>query len=293
MEKIKILIDTDPGDDIDDALALAYVLKSEWFEVVGITTTFKDTLTRARIVKKICALAGANIPVYAGCGQPLKKMVPVAQEINQYTEDLDGIEYLPDGLNAVDFILETAKKYGDELVIVGIGPLCNLSRAILKDPKTMQGVKGTVIMGGCFANDYPEWNMFCDPDSAKIVFEQAKNLVAVGVDITSRTKLTEAQSTQIEKDTRDPFYAYIGELVKIWRKSHNNDLPTLHDILSITTLVLPNVCVMQTGSASIDTEGSEKRKPGSVVFGTGGNVTYAVDFHKEVFFGEFMRIWDK
>lgn len=292
MEKIKILIDTDPGDDIDDALALAYILKSGYFEVVGITTTFKDTLSRARMVKKICALAGENIPVYAGNGHPLKKMPPPSQEINQYTKDLDGDEYTPDGIDAVDFIIRCAEKYSEELVLVGIGPLCNLSRAILKAPQIMQSVQATVIMGGCFANTYPEWNMYCDPDSAKVVFEQAKNLTAVGVDITSRTKLSETQSKQIEKDTRDAFYAYIGDLVKMWRKTHNNDLPTLHDVLAIATLVLPNVCEMKTGVATIDADGEVQTKPGAVVFGTGGKVTYAVDFDKPLFMDAFMRLWN-
>ena len=291
MEKIKILIDTDPGDDIDDALALAYVLKCGRFEVVGITTTFKDTLSRARLVKKICKLAGENIPVYAGYGQPLKKMAVSSQEINQYTQDLDVDAYMPDGCNAVDFIIDCAKKYGEDLFIVGIGPLCNLSRAILKDPVTMQGVKGTVIMGGCFANDYPEWNMYCDPDSAKVVFEQAKNLTAVGVDITSRTKLTQEQSMQIEENVRDEFYTYVATLVKKWRTTHNNDLPTLHDILAIATLVFPNVCTYETGKATIDVDGENQAKPGAVILGQGRNVRYAVDFDKELFFGEFMRVW--
>ena len=113
------------------------------------------------------------------------------------------------------------------------------------------------------------------------------------MDITSRTKLTEGQSARIEADERDAFYTYIGELVKAWRKTHNNDLPTLHDILAISTLVLKDVCVMQTGVATIDADGNAQRKPGAVVFGEGGQVTYAVDFNKELFIEDFMNTWAK
>lgn len=291
MEKYKILIDTDPGDDIDDALALAYVLNKDCFEVVGITTTFKDTKKRARIVKKICLLKGVDIPVYYGYGMPVSGYIPESQEINQYTTDLDDDKYSPNNTtgeeDAVDFIIDCCQKYGKNLIIVGIGPLCNLSRAILKNPSALQKVNKTVIMGGCFNSDYPEWNIFCDAKGAKVVFEKAKNLVAVGVEITSRTKLTEEQSQIIENSTKNEFFVYVGELVKAWRKTHDNDRPTLHDILSICTINLLGVCKMENGVFSVDTQ----NKIGSLIKGQGESVSYAVDFDKERFINEFMSVW--
>ena len=112
-KKYKVIFDTDPGDDIDDVLALAYLLMSNKFELIGVTTAFKDTDKRARIIKKMLKLANlSHIPVYAGYGQPLVKPIPDSQEINQYTLDLDSYEFKPDGYEeeAIDFIISSCEK---------------------------------------------------------------------------------------------------------------------------------------------------------------------------------------
>lgn len=72
MDKIKIIIDTDIGDDADDALAICLALKSEELEVMGITTVFRNTAARAQIAVRLLQLMGrTDIPVYAGIGHPL------------------------------------------------------------------------------------------------------------------------------------------------------------------------------------------------------------------------------
>ena len=292
MDKIKVLLETDPGDDIDDALAIAYLLNSGYFEIVGVVTSFKDTVTRAKIVKKLCVLNGKNIPVYAGFGLPLKKEIPQSQEINQYTGDLEDELYRPDCTDpqkAVDFIIDCCNRYRDELTVLGIAPLTTLSRAFIKDKNALSKVGRVVIMGGCFDSNYPEWNMYCDSDSAKIVYENAKNLSCIGVDVTSQTKLTEEQSRIIENDGRNGFYRYVGELVKMWRASHDGDRPTLHDVLAACRIVFPNVCTMKKERLTICTD---KEKSGSVVRGTGQEVSYAVSFDKPAFMKEFMRVWE-
>ena len=65
-ERVKILLDTDAGDDIDDALAIALGLSSPEAEFIGITTVYKNTNDRARLVKKLVRESGYDIPVYAG-----------------------------------------------------------------------------------------------------------------------------------------------------------------------------------------------------------------------------------
>ena len=72
MDRIKIIIDTDIGDDADDALAICLALKSEELEVMGITTVFRNTAARAQIAVRLLQLMGrTDIPVYAGIGHPL------------------------------------------------------------------------------------------------------------------------------------------------------------------------------------------------------------------------------
>src|SRR5689334_9843911 len=62
-----VVIDTDIGDDIDDAFALALALKSPELKVLGITTTFGDTGMRARLVDRYLKAVGrSDIPAFAG-----------------------------------------------------------------------------------------------------------------------------------------------------------------------------------------------------------------------------------
>ena len=128
MKRQKILIDTDIGDDIDDAVAIALGLKSENIEIIGITTVFRDTFSRARIAGRLLALAGKKeIPVYAGSRNGIsEKYSP--KPLCQMTASANVSEYDPvnaddeSGEKAVDFILSAAKKYKKELIILGIGP---------------------------------------------------------------------------------------------------------------------------------------------------------------------------
>ena len=124
-KKYKVILDTDPGDDIDDVLAVAYLLLSNKFELIGVTTSFKNTEKRARIIKKMLRLANfSHIPVYAGYGQPLVKQVPESQEINQYTSDLDSYEFKPDGYEEEAVKVWMVFDENDELLNSGV-TLCN------------------------------------------------------------------------------------------------------------------------------------------------------------------------
>ena len=266
-EKIKVLIDTDLGDDIDDALALAWALETPALDVVGVTTPFGNTNERARIGKKLLSMAGrADIPVYAGvCDTIVKPVKPWS--CCQRTPDIDAPEFAPvndaegnNGEAAIDFIVDCAKKYGKELTIVAIGPLGNIARAFQKDAAAMNGTKGIVIMGGCFYGHFAEWNILCDAEAAKIVFEQAENLTCVGVDVTGKTKLTKAQTDRIlAYETDVPWKKYLIELVGMWVAQSRDGLPCLHDPLALSYLTNPEFLFMDQAIVEVETEGHFSR----------------------------------
>ena len=292
-KKYKVILDTDPGDDIDDVLAVAYLLLSNKFELIGVTTSFKNTEKRARIIKKMLRLANfSHIPVYAGYGQPLVKQVPESQEINQYTSDLDSYEFKPDGYeeDAIDFIISSCQKYKEELVIVGVAPLCNLSRALIKNKEALHLIDKTFIMGGCFNSNYPEWNLYCDSDSAKYVFENAKNLCCVGVEITLNTHLSLEDTYIIENSKRNEFYSYVGQLVKMWRKTHDNNVPCLHDVLALMMVEDDGLCKYDFKQVTVDATNN----PGMLVNDSNASsIKYVTSFNKELFNSKFMSLWDK
>lgn len=265
--KQKVIIDTDIGDDIDDLIAIALGLKLENIEIIGITTVFCDTLARARIARRALTLAGRkDIPVYAGSRDGLngKNDCP---RLCQMTEDADLPEYdainakqaaSDGGESAVDFILGNARKYKEELVILGIGPLTNLAKAFLKDPVAMNSVKKIVIMGGTFLEQHREWNILCDIEAAVILFERAEKLYCVGFDVTKKTTVPHIEHKEMMKKTGEPFRDYMADLVALWSE-RSWHAPTLHDPLAMYYISDPEVLQMKVAKVKIETKGEYTR----------------------------------
>lgn len=191
MDKIKIIIDTDIGDDADDALAICLALKSEELEVMGITTVFRNTAARAQIAVRLLQLMGrTDIPVYAGIGHPLVaeadvETVPIqllaGMEELEYRKDMDGVEYLRRSLSA---------SQGD-ITLVTIGPLTNVGVLLCKYPEVKGKIKEIVMMGGAYYMHYNEWNILCDPEAAHIVYSSGVPIRAIGLDVTTRCQVND------------------------------------------------------------------------------------------------------
>lgn len=191
----QIIIDTDPGQD--DAVAILLALASPEVEVLAITTVAGNVplaLTSAN-ARKVCELAGRpDIPVFAGCDRPLKRPLITAENVHGKT-GLDGIE-LPEpqmplqAQHSVDFIIETLRNAPEKTItICSLGPMTNTAQALLKAPDIAARIKRIVLMGGGFfegGNITPsaEFNMFVDPDAAKIVFAAGIPLTVIPLDVT-------------------------------------------------------------------------------------------------------------
>ena len=151
---MKILLDTDIGSDIDDALALLLLLHLPDVEIVGVTTVYGDVDIRAKVVKKILDARGVEVPVVAGAAEPLLSTSPIwhagtegvgvlnPEETEASLEDL-GIES-----GADDFIIDTIRAQPNEIVLVCLGALTNVAKAIDKCPSICQDVKEVFFMGG-------------------------------------------------------------------------------------------------------------------------------------------------
>ena len=259
MGKIKLLIDTDIGDEIDDALAIYYAMKCS-AEIVGITTVFKNTDERARITKRLLSLYGKgyeNVPVFAGHGTPLSESPKKYPHTCHYHEGLSEEKYAPDGgeRDAVDFIIDCCEKYGDELVIVAIGPFTNIAKAIQKSPKALNKAKKVVIMGGAFFRQYADWNVSCDVEAADIMFSSLGNLHCVGADVTHRLLLSEDEHRVLQNCKNDFAAEEIAELIRLWSVVNPGRCPTLHDPLAIDYALNGEVCEVETARVKVLTEG--------------------------------------
>ncbi len=261
MKNHKILLDTDIGDDIDDALALALTLEMPEMDLVGVTTVFQNTEKRARIARKMLSLWGRDVPVYAGLAFGEAGGTPCTQPPCQYTPDLEDPAYAPcndpaedQGMGAVDFIIRSAERLGPELTVVAIGPLTNLARALQKAPQSMRRIRRIVLMGGCFEKQFREWNILCDPLAAKKVLEFEGEVVCIGLDVTNQTRLSRRQHQMLLSANGDEKRAYLSRLVELYTASTGNT-PVLHDPLTVYYVAHPEILLTEPTLVQVETKG--------------------------------------
>lgn len=220
--KRKIIIDTDPGQD--DAIAILLALASPELDVLGITAVAGNvplplTSKNCRI---ICELAGkTDVPVYAGCAEPMARKLVTAEHVHGKT-GLDGID-LPDpdmplqGTHAVDFIIKTLRSEpADSVTLCPLGPLTNIATAFARAPDVIEKVHQIVLMGGAYfqvGNITPaaEFNIYVDPEAAEIVFKSGIDLVVMPLDVTHK-----ALATQPRVDGFRALGTRVGRAVASW-----------------------------------------------------------------------------
>ena len=260
-EKIKVIMDMDIGDDIDDAIAL-YAAMRQGFEIIGVTTVFRNTMDRARMAKKLLMEYGKgyeNVPVYVGHGVTIRPNSLPPRHVPHYTPDLEDDIYTPDGTDpdaAVDFIIDACHKYGKDLIIIPIGAFTNMARVIEKDPEALNLCGKVVIMGGAFFKQYADWNVICDVDAADIMFRNLNNLECIGADVTHLMVGEQAlYDNLLEYEGNEPGHKYLTELCRLWKKDRPKASLLLHDPLVVYYVADPTLCGMKPASVVVMTEG--------------------------------------
>ena len=262
MDRKKILMDTDIGDDIDDALALVLALKIPEAELIGVTTVFKDTDIRAREARRILLQENRKIPVYAGLSGSFGS---TREGFSQYEPELDSSEYMPDndyktdgGGGAVDFILDCVAKYGNDLTIVALGPLTNVAAAIAKDEETMKKVGKISLMGGSFYSLLNEWNFLCDTEAADLVLHSRLNVECYGIDVTKKLQLTGCQFKRIVSyEGESESLRYLARLSRMWN-TFTGCIPMLHDPLALYCALDPQYVLLEEQAVELVCEGALK-----------------------------------
>src|SRR5579862_3167919 len=171
-DKTAVLLDTDIGSDIDDALALAYLLKQPRCELLGVTTVTGDVQKRAALAEIVCQAAGRiEVPIHCGrrdtlAGGPGQPNVPQYETVKERPHRLDRAEN-----SAFDFLRQTIRSRPGEVVLLSIGPFGNLATLFAVDPEIPRLTKGIVSMAGVFfAPGRREWNALCDPVATSIAY---------------------------------------------------------------------------------------------------------------------------
>lgn len=256
----KIFLDTDIGDDIDDALALVMLLKMD-VDIVGISTVFRNTDLRARLAKKIVKMFNKDIPVYKGIGKPYAYDVDENATFVQFEESILGDEYKPNNINqneAVDRIIEACYTYQKDLVVVAIGPYTNIARAIEKDPEAFKLVDKIVVMGGCFFEQFVEYNAAMDPEACDIIMKAKLPIHFISADVTWKVQLNDEQTKYVLSYHSDSIDGYSAELVRMWKSACWFN-PVLHDPLAVYYCIDESICEMKYIWSEIELNGQITR----------------------------------
>ncbi len=274
-EKQKVILDTDLGGDIDDAFALALVLTSPEFEVLGITLDHGLTRKRARIAARILYETGMeHIPIAVGRQTP--NVVGQDEEPGNYqpqfrwAEGFDEIQ--PIEQSAPDFIIENLDKYPGDVILFTVGPVPNLGDIVKKDPEALKSAKRIYSMFGSFYMGYgshpvpdAEWNVRADVESAKLLASSGAPITYAGLDITTFVTLEEENRKKIAM-RHSPLTDALTGLYTLWGRQ----TPVLYDVVAVGMVLWPelyrtrpaHVRVIDGGYTVIDESGSPNAEVG-------------------------------
>jgi purine nucleosidase len=264
-----VIIDTDIGDDIDDAFAIALALQSPEVKILGITTAWGNTPLRARLATRFLRDTGhANIPVAVG-----QEKYPAKGSLNFSQAAYAERESPAELAGAVDFLLEQIRQHPGEITLVAIGPETNLGAAIDKDKDTFRKLKRVVLMGGSVYRGYdgfpyptvapkpvPEWNMLCDAAAAQKVFSSGVPLYVMPLDST-QIKLQELERGRLFSRGSGLTDA-LTILYHQWAYGTNQETPTMFDAVAMGYAIRPDLCPTKKMKLEVEEDGSTKAMEG-------------------------------
>jgi purine nucleosidase len=269
----KIIIDTDIGDDIDDAFAIALALRSPELDILGISTDYGDTEGRAAILDRMLGEVGRqNIPVAVGIETAVDPSV-TGFFMNQRRYGAAGHFGRPSHPRAVEFILEQIERYPGEITLVTIAPLPNIGALIDKSPGTFRKLKRVVVMGGSIGvlkADYgnaapvestPEWNIKLDIGASQKLFKSGVPLYVMPLNSTLHLSLDEVKRSAIFSQGT-PLTDALTLLYHQWSVA-GGVTPILYDAMTIAYILSPQLCPTQPMHIQVDDVGFTRVEPGT------------------------------
>lgn len=287
MEKLKVILDTDIGSDIDDSECLAYLLCQEKCDLVGITTVSGEPIERAMLASAIMKVSGKKVPIHPGAEKPLcaENRQPRAsqkEKLSNWEHDTDFVPF-----SAIEFLKDTILANPGEIVLLAIGPLTNIGILLSAYPEVIPAVKELVIMGGQFflKEEFAEWNIRCDPYAAKLVFDSGIKMRCIGLDVTRKVTMeTKEFAEKFTSDILKPVY----DFSEVWFR--NSTISTFHDPLAATVL-FEDLCTFKKGTVTVDILGNDEVPGGRTFFKEGdGNHLVADTVKPEEFFKHYFEI---
>lgn len=288
----KVIIDTDIGDDIDDAFALALALKSSEVQILQVNADYGDTPLRARLLERFLLAAGrGDIPVATGV-QTTSKGVFTQERYAKRQPDNEAVKR-----DAIATTLALIRKYPGQITLIAIGPFVNVGAMIDKDPATFAKLKRVIVMGGSiyvgYASDgvtaytkpprpQPEWNIENDISGARKLLASGVPVYMMPLDAT-QLKLDEVKREELFRHDS----LLTDQLVLLYHQ-WGQLTPTLYDPMTIAFAVDPGMCPVTPMRIVVDAQGNTRPVKGEP------NVNVCLHSDPEKFFNFFMpRLLDQ
>ena len=254
-QPVKIILDTDIGSDIDDAVCLAYLLANPQCDLVGITTVTGEPDLRAQMASAMCNVAGRRIPIHCGTRLPFfgEQRQPRAAQAAALTRWPHESGFPP--CTAVEFLRKTIRENPGEIVLLSIGPLTNIALLYALDPEIPGLLKGVVSMAGRFTNIIPaapvgEWNVILDAVASRLVYDRrVASHRSIGLDVTMQVTMPAAE---VRERFKAPLLRPVLDFAEIWF-AHSQTV-TFHDPLAATVLFDDQICTFEKGEVSIEVQ---------------------------------------
>ncbi|GAA1611151.1 nucleoside hydrolase [Kribbella sancticallisti] len=239
-----VVLDTDIGTDVDDALALAVILGSPELELAGVTTVYGDVLLRARMVARVAGIVGHEVgPIVPGLAEPRSgRELFWAGHEGSLMPDLDQ-EQVNEQVDAIGLLAESA-------TVVAVGPLTNVAAAVERPGHRIEQL---FVMGCDFSLAEAEHNIKCDIDAAAAVFASGVPATVIGLDQTLRVRLDAAVVAEIEA-AGELGRLLAAEMRQFWKfMAADSNAP--HDPAAVLMLVEPELFTFRTGVIEIVSDG--------------------------------------
>jgi inosine-uridine nucleoside N-ribohydrolase len=261
----KVIIDTDIGDDIDDAFAVDLALASPELHLLGISAAWGDTSLRARMLDRLtCEVGRTDIPIQTG---PATKPTTA---FSQTPWASAGIER--PHRDAVTFLLDQIRQNPGEITLIAIAPLTNIGAAIDRDPVTFRKLKRVVLMGGSIYRGYDdlgytaphgpsaEYNIAMDPASARKLFHSGVPIFMMPLDST-QLKFDEVERGLLASIST-PMTDALQVLIAEWTRTTNQITPTMFDAVAAAYAIDPATCPTTPLHIEVDAKGFTRVTPG-------------------------------
>jgi purine nucleosidase len=236
---IKVILDTDIGTDIDDAWALGLAMTSPEFELIAVTIADGNTAARSRVACKLLHAAGrGDVPVAVGRPTP-----PPAGIDYQFTWAEDFTAKRPIAQSAAQLIVDTVRRFPNEMTLIAVGPLQNVADALRLEPRLPKLVKRVVLMSGSIRssawNPAPvaEWNVVRATTDAQLVYAAGFPLTTVPLDSTTYVQLKDEERERL-RARATPLTRSLEALYRLWLDAPSRRM-TLHDQLAVAETARP------------------------------------------------------